>query len=229
MMFSLAKAKLLGKKKAPTGPILKECEKFMETMFDAITSAHDVWRPAAYFIGIKINGPVAMGGPLQGPELGSMITPFTATVTGIKGNAAKYAKAISKGVGLAWSAFMAGVFVPGLPWYPSFAAVPGPRAPLMPNVPTPLAACARGSVSALSTSNLVTYMNMSLGEPGDFSTELFESIAAGLSLGFTVWVGGQVIMNVMGTGPVPTFAPPYVPVGPVSGGEALPTPGVLAA
>ena len=30
---------------------------------------------------------------------------------------------------------------------------------------------------------------------------------------------------VMGMGPIPSFAPPYVPVGPVVGGSTLPTPG----
>jgi hypothetical protein len=34
-----------------------------------------------------------------------------------------------------------------------------------------------------------------------------------------------MVTNVLGTGPVPTFAPPYVPVGPVVGGVANMTPG----
>jgi len=31
-----------------------------------------------------------------------------------------------------------------------------------------------------------------------------------------------MVTNVMGMGPVPAFAPPYVPVGPVVGGSILP-------
>jgi hypothetical protein len=34
-----------------------------------------------------------------------------------------------------------------------------------------------------------------------------------------------MVTNVLGTGPVPTFAPPYVPVGPVVGGVGNMTPG----
>jgi hypothetical protein len=37
-----------------------------------------------------------------------------------------------------------------------------------------------------------------------------------------------MVMMVMGQGPVPTFSPPYVPVGPVVSGTILPTPGHLA-
>jgi hypothetical protein len=36
-----------------------------------------------------------------------------------------------------------------------------------------------------------------------------------------------MVTNVLGTGPVPTFAPPYVPVGPVVGGIANMPPGGL--
>ena len=34
-----------------------------------------------------------------------------------------------------------------------------------------------------------------------------------------------MVTNVLGTGPVPTFAPPYVPVGPVVGGVGTMMPG----
>lgn len=35
------------------------------------------------------------------------------------------------------------------------------------------------------------------------------------------WLGGNLLHGAMGSGPIPTFAPPYVPVGPVVGGMAL--------
>jgi hypothetical protein len=35
------------------------------------------------------------------------------------------------------------------------------------------------------------------------------------------------VKGVIGTGPVPTFAPPYVPVGAVVGGTAISPPGAL--
>jgi len=36
-----------------------------------------------------------------------------------------------------------------------------------------------------------------------------------------------MVKGVLGSGPVPTFAPPYVPVGPVLGGTAISPPGAL--
>ena len=43
-----------------------------------------------------------------------------------------------------------------------------------------------------------------------------------------MWLPQQQIMLVMGKGPVPTYAPPYVPVGPVIGGDNIAAPGHLA-
>ena len=56
---------------------------------------------------------------------------------------------------------------------------------------------------------------------------LFESIATVLALAFLLWLPSQQIMLVMGKGPVPTFAPPYVPVGPVVAGDNIAAPGHL--
>jgi hypothetical protein len=36
------------------------------------------------------------------------------------------------------------------------------------------------------------------------------------------------VVGVLGQGPVPSFAPPTIPVGPVVGGSVIPTPGHLA-
>jgi hypothetical protein len=40
-----------------------------------------------------------------------------------------------------------------------------------------------------------------------------------------VWLVSTMVTNVMGQGPIPTFAPPYVPVGPVVGGIGVQLPG----
>jgi hypothetical protein len=42
---------------------------------------------------------------------------------------------------------------------------------------------------------------------------------------FKVWQASTMVTQVMGTGPVPTFAPPYVPAGPVLGGVGTMPPG----
>ncbi|MBL8485091.1 MAG: hypothetical protein JNJ60_23045, partial [Rhodocyclaceae bacterium] len=49
-------------------------------------------------------------------------------------------------------------------------------------------------------------------------TDLAVAVAAGFEKAAIPWLGGTIVRNVLGSGPVPTFAPPYVPVGPVVGG-----------
>jgi hypothetical protein len=49
-----------------------------------------------------------------------------------------------------------------------------------------------------------------------------------LAVAFMVWLPMQMVMNVLGNGPVPGYAPPFVPVGPVVGGDNLAIPGSLA-
>ena len=56
----------------------------------------------------------------------------------------------------------------------------------------------------------------------------FEAIGTVIALAFLMWLPQQQVMLVMGKGPVPTYAPPYVPVGPVIGGDNIAAPGHLA-
>jgi len=58
---------------------------------------------------------------------------------------------------------------------------------------------------------------------------LHDSIATVLALAFLMWLPMQQVMLVMGKGQIPTFAPPFVPVGPVVMGDNLPIPGHLMA
>jgi len=65
-----------------------------------------------------------------------------------------------------------------------------------------------------------------LAVSGDRSNEnLFEAIADGFEKMVDVWKISTMVTNVLGTGAIPTFAPPYVPVGPVVGGIGIMTPG----
>ena len=56
---------------------------------------------------------------------------------------------------------------------------------------------------------------------------LHDGIATVLSIAFLIWLVSQQVMLVMGKGQIPTFAPPFVPVGPVVMGDNLPVPGHL--
>jgi len=56
---------------------------------------------------------------------------------------------------------------------------------------------------------------------------LFDAIAKAFNTVFQVFKASTMVQNVLGMGPIPTFVPPFVPVGPVVMGTVIPTPGVL--
>jgi len=126
--------------------------------------------------------------------------------------------------------------VPGLPWYPAFVAFPGPMAPPMPNIPMPLICCPSAMMTEICMPNsMAKAMDDALD--GDLKKKdktkqyeaLHDSIATVLALAFLMWLPMQQVMLVMGKGQIPTFAPPFVPVGPVVMGDNLPIPGHLMA
>ena len=86
-------------------------------------------------VGVVINGRHRVtGGQVVGPPLTPLIL-----AQAPKGSPQelKYTNAIANVIGTAWLAYTATIKVPGLPWYPAFAAFPSPVAPPTPNVPMP--------------------------------------------------------------------------------------------
>ncbi len=213
----------------------KEFKDFHDTMLDAVVFAHNMWKLQAKFQNLQIMAVSAIGTPgcLDGPELESLIknAPMCAAFTG---NKAKYRDAVAAGVSKCFKDWQGQVMVPGLPWYPAFAAFPGPMAPPMPNIPTPLIACPSAMMS-----KIVAPMDMKQAmidaldgglkndDKDKHHEALFDAIATVLALGFLMWLPQQQVMLVLGKGPIPTFAPPFVPVGPVVGGDNIAVPGHL--
>jgi hypothetical protein len=140
--------------------------------------------------------------------------------------------AVAGGVSENFESWRKNVMVPGLPWYPSFAAWPGPMAPPMPNVPMPLMSCVSSKMNKITVASelkkaIYSKLPGSMKSP---ETEAFVmGIAIQLSIHFLIWLASQQVMNVLGKGPVPSFAPPFVPVGPVVNGDNIAVPGHLAA
>lgn len=60
-----------------------------------------------------------------------------------------------------------------------------------------------------------------------FAGELFDSITDAFEKCYNQWKASTMITNLMVTGPVPSFAPPAVPAGPIVGGIANMVPGGL--
>lgn len=193
----------------------------------AIVSAHQQWKKEARFVGVAINGPIATGGRIEGPDMEGLIR-IAPAVAGWGDWMGGIRDGVAAGVANCWKDWAAGPKVPGLPWYPLFAAFGGPIAPPTPNVPTRLVACA-GSLDAMTPLKLKhAIANKLRNRNMDYAEQFADAIGAGISAAFLDWLPQQMVIGVMGGGRVPSFAPPYVPVGPVVMGDNLPTPGHLS-
>lgn len=204
-----------------------EYEVFIDQMCQAMVSAFDSWRSTALLQGVIINGPLAMGGTIAGPAFMDFLK-ISAPKQGLFGKALAHGNALASAIGEAWRQTLLQVRVPGLPWYPMFAAFPGPQAPPTPNVPTPAASIGFNKAFLNATMLKEQALRSLSGTPVFAASELFTALCAGFESVIDVWLASQMITNVLGTGPVPTFAPPYVPVGPVVGGSVIVAPGTFA-
>lgn len=204
-----------------------------DKLLSAVRYGIDMWRLQAHFNNISIMGQTAIGSPgcLSGPDLKPWITqaPTVYTATGYFKT---LSTAIAEGVTNNFKQWQDFVTVPGLPWYPVFTAFAGPFAPPMPNIPMPLIVCVSQHQNKLmSPTQIESAIKASL--PNEFllsEMDLFYfPLSVQIANHFTTWLCSQQVMMVMGMGPVPTFNPPYVPVGPVVNGYVIPSPGHLAA
>ncbi len=207
-------------------------------LFDAIELAVDQWKLQAHFQNITVNAISAIGarGCLTGPEIAPLMRFSPQLAQLLASNASAPQKAICNGIidGLStcFAQWQDNVTVPGLPWYPAFAAFPGPVAPPMPNVPMPLITCISDNLTAITVGNtLKNTITQGLPAPQQTSQiiEFVGRFSDAVAMGFSNWLPSSQVMLVLGKGPVPTFAPPYVPVGPVLGGDIIAAPGHLLA
>ena len=211
---------------------------FIYTMLGATESAFNQWRATLNFQPnkTKIFGPSIVGTPkclaakAKFTELFDA-DPGHASFAAFK-NYKKWKDAVAKGIAKCLDSYIDKLLIPGFPWYPAFAAFPGPSAPPMPNTPWPLIACpSLGVIDILNPKNIQKAILDAFD--GDLKQEIndkfhetvFEAIANACALGFTIWLATQTVSNVMGQGPVPSYAPPYVPVGPVVKGAVVAAPG----
>lgn len=207
----------------PAGTDRNRFKAYVEGMCQAINQALQIWRASACLDGVRINGPVASGGKLRSVALEPLI--LQRAPAGWEA----YSRAIAAGVHNQFTSFANEVSVPGLPWYPAFAAFPGPMAPPAPNVPCSLMALAAAAARHLKEGPITDAIwNKLPGPKPALGKEVAAAIAAGIERAAYPWLSAQKVMNVLGKGPIPTYAPPYVPVGPVVGGDIIATPGHIA-
>lgn len=203
----------------------KKFEDYIEGICSAICDGIDKWMKMTPIAGVIINGPVGtlFPGCVTGPPLMPLIF---ATAPKRTPQELKYSRAISNAIGTLWLPWHMGLA--GTLMYPPFAAFPGPLAPPTPNVPLPLAAFSSPGETGLSPDSLKNMMEANLAEPTALhASDLFDSVSRAFNTIFQTFKTTTIVQNVLGTGPVPTFAPPVVPAGPVLAGTVIPVPGVL--
>jgi hypothetical protein len=215
VMSQLAKLKYGSAKSR--GPQSINADKFLDEISEAICSAWATWQVSATLVGVLITGPTAAGGQIVGPPLTPLIL---AKGPRAKPEELRVTTEIANAIGTAWLSFTATVKVLGMPWYPAFAAFPGPVAPPTPNIPCPFAAL---GMTAISVSASTLKSQMAAGRPE--TDALYDAISDAFEKSFEIWKVSTMVTRVLGTGPIPTFAPPYVPIGPVVGGFGTMLPG----
>lgn len=200
-------------------------DKYIEGICGAICDGIDKWMKMATIAGVVINGPVGMlmPGNVIGPPLGPLILASAPKATAQE---LKYSNAIANALGTLWQAWHAGLM--GTLSYPAFAAFPGPMAPPTPAIPMPLVAFSSPGEAGLSPSALKSTIEGNFGDPKALhAADLFDAIAKAFNTVFMTFKSSTMVQNVLGTGPIPTFAPPFVPAGPVLGGVGTGAPGCL--
>ncbi|GAB4345326.1 MAG: hypothetical protein Kow006_02410 [Gammaproteobacteria bacterium] len=184
------------------------------------------WKQRATLTGVRINGPGATGGRLRGPSIASHISNAMKQAGAPDEIARKFSEAVQQ----AWQTWQHAASVPALPWYPGFAAWPAAKAPPTTNVPTPLASIASAGAPELAPPALVTRITARLGnaasQPG--AQDAIHLFATRFGARFANWLATAQVEKVMGSGNVPSFAPPFVPVGPVVNGRGSARAGFLA-
>lgn len=200
--------------------------KYIDGICGAICDGIDKWMKLTTISGVMINGPVGilMPGMVVGPPLMPLIfaTAPKSTLQEIK-----YSNAISNAFGTLWQPWHLGLS--GMIMYPpTFALFPGPFHPPTPNIPLPLITLPSPGESGLSPNTLKATMEANLGDPTAYhASALFDSIAKAFFAVFQIFKVSTLVQNVLGMGPVPVFAPPFVPVGPVLLGTGISPPGCL--
>ncbi|MEE9612437.1 MAG: hypothetical protein V3W19_14380, partial [Desulfatiglandales bacterium] len=193
--------------------------KYIEGICGAICDGIDKWMKLATVVGVVVNGPTGMllPGNVIGPPLGPLILASAPMNTPQE---MKYSNAIANAFGPLWLAWHMGLM--GTLAYPPLASVPAPVAPPTPNVPMPLIALTSVGEAGLSPASLKGMMFANLADPQALhASDLFDAISQAFNTVFQTFKSTTTMKNVMGTGQVPSFKPPFSPVGPVVGGTGI--------
>lgn len=202
-----------------------EWNEIVKSVQDAYRVAVNEWIGKARIQGGTVKGPSAVLTP------GSLVseTNIEARMVQILGGSRvprDIAAALARVLAGAWNEWAAGYQIQIPKAYPSFAAVPGRVAPPTPasQAPPLSQGNSRGEASLkapLLTQRLAAALGMPAANAAGGSSDAVKNLASWVEGSFSEWKAGTTMVGLIGKGPVPTFAPPYVPVGPVIAGENM--------
>lgn len=196
-------------------------------MADVVTDALNAWLSSAEYVGGEIHGVVLYGGSLQ-----SGVDVQTEIESGLvdEGVDEGAATLIAETVASSWQDWADDWSMSNVRAFPDFAAVSTPEAPVTEAVAVDLKPNGTSSFRKLKSKNLEKSLvsalkdKISIGDPikGTHSvSDLVHSFAWKVGQRVEDWSAVAMVEGIFGSGPVPTFAPPYVPVGPVVGGKSI--------
>lgn len=189
---------------------------------EAYRTAVNEWISSARIQGGKVNGPelvLSAGGLVSNTNIEQKVLQSLS-----KGGVSPLiAQGLARALASAWNAWAAGFQMRVPKAFPTLAAVPGPVAPGTPTAPISLRLGSSMGEMALQSPQLASALAGALRPhartlPGNFD-ESMRTLATWVDTSFQEWKGMVTVVNLLGGGSVPTFAPPYVPVGPVIQGE----------
>ena len=191
------------------------------------------WIVASYVQGGRVSGPNAQltpGSLKSGVDIEQRLSQAL-TLARVP---APVGQALARELGGAWRAWADGFQLTLAGAYPKLAAVPGPVAP-----PTPAAGAfpiSRGTSlsenrlsAAMLSPRLVSALRPLAGRDTSGLDKAVTDLASWVEGSFRDWKLSAQVVGVMGKGPIPSYAPPYVPVGPVVMGDNISAPGQVIA
>jgi hypothetical protein len=195
-------------------------EAYIDGICEAISDAIDKWMSQAVIFCPLIMGPIGLvlPGNVVGPPIMGFILSSAPKATPME---AAYSRAISTAIGLGWLQWHS-LLVGNLLFPPDFAVFPGPVHPPTPCLPKPLITFVSAGEAFLTPAMLKSNMEGLLGSPKSLhSSALFSAVSKGFFAAFQVFKATTIVQGVNGGGPVPVYAPPVVPAGPVLGGTGV--------
>ncbi len=195
-----------------------DTRKFMQNVLEAVSKALEAWKGSPLVKNGTLNGmqgTIPPGGLSGGPGA-ELIKSIVATVAGedYPSRKGEY-DALCDGFAKAFGDYLAG-YTAALKCPPA-AVVSGPALTGAQTVPLPFASGT--SSSSVTAKSILDAAASSGGAGGGSGTKSrMELTAEALGAAMTIFAASNMITSVMCSGPVPTYAPPNVPVGPVVGG-----------